>query len=216
MLSLEFIWDSNKWLCTNFLLQDLQTALSPSCSGDVILESPQLSQLALSLLTSAVPQSWLDLVGPSAPPSTWPLREWLQDLILRCSFLDRVLTGGLAKTATYWLGAFFNPAAFLSIIQQVSAELCDRETEVSLVIVGVFTCCLQNLVHILCARSGAAEQFVFHAEMTNRDKDHVSANASPLITAHSLCALAILSFIQRLVCFDKRHGAINFIIIVDS
>lgn len=102
-----------------FLYQELQSALSSSCTGDVIMEFPQLVQLSLALLTSAVPQSWLTLVGSSAPPASWPLREWLQDLILRCSFLDRVLSGGLAKTATFWLGAFFNPAAFLNIIQQV-------------------------------------------------------------------------------------------------
>lgn len=101
-------------------VQELQDALSSSCTGDIIMESPQLVHLSLSLLTSAVPKSWLTKVGFSAPPDTWPLRDWLQDLILRCSFLDRVLAGGLAKTATYWLGAFFNPAALLNIIQQVS------------------------------------------------------------------------------------------------
>lgn len=98
-------------------MQVLHTAL---CStGDVLLESPQLVHLSLSLLTFTVPQPWVARVGPSAPPSSWPLREWLQDLVLRFSFFDRVLAGGLTKTATYWLGAFFNPAAFLNIIEQV-------------------------------------------------------------------------------------------------
>ena len=86
----------------------------------MLLESPQLVHLSISLLTLTVPQPWLALVGPSAPPGVWPLREWLQDLVLRFSFFDRVLAGGLAKTATYWLGAFFSPAAFLSMIQQVA------------------------------------------------------------------------------------------------
>lgn len=75
--------------------------------------------VALCLLSLAVPQSWKDAVGPSAPPTSWPLKDWLQDLLLRYTFLDRVLYGGLAKTATYWLGGFFNPAGFLNIMQQV-------------------------------------------------------------------------------------------------
>ena len=86
------------------------------------MESPHLVDIALSLLTSRVPRPWLQLVGTTGPPGTWPLKEWLHDLVLRFSFLDRVLIGGLAKTATYWLGAFFNPAAFLNIIHQV--RLC--------------------------------------------------------------------------------------------
>lgn len=104
----------------HIFLQELQNALCPSYTGDVFLESPQLVDLSLSLLTFTVPMPWLTLVGPSAPPKSWSLREWLQDLVLRFSFFDRVLIGGLTKTATYWLGAFFNPAAFLNIIQQVA------------------------------------------------------------------------------------------------
>lgn len=84
------------------------------------MDSPHLVTLAVPLLTFTVPKPWLDLVGPTAPPpDSWLLKEWLQDLVLRFTFLDRVLVGGLPKTATYWLGAFFNPAAFLNIIQQV-------------------------------------------------------------------------------------------------
>lgn len=87
------------------------------------MENSHLVSVALSLLSSTVPQPWQDAVGPSAPPSTWPLKDWLQDLFLRYTFLDRVMYGGLAKMATYWLGGFFNPAGFLNIIQQVFAML---------------------------------------------------------------------------------------------
>ncbi len=102
-------------------LQELSTAILPSSSlkGDTSLESPHLVELSLALLTLTVPRCWLEVVGPSAPPGSWPLKEWAQDLVLRYTFLDRVLVGGLAKTPTYWLGAFFNPQAFLSIVQQV-------------------------------------------------------------------------------------------------
>lgn len=96
---------------------------SLSSSGDSIMESPHLVNVALGLLTSTVPQSWRDVVGPTAPPGMWPLKDWLQDLLLRYTFLDKVMYGGLTKTATFWLGGFFNPAGFLNIIQQVSEEL---------------------------------------------------------------------------------------------
>ena len=33
---------------------------------------------------------------------------------------------------------------------------------------------VQSVVRALCAKSGAVEQFYFLAELTNRDKDHVS------------------------------------------
>ena len=100
--------------------QELQTALSESSKGDIILGSPHLVDLTLSLLSLRVPHYWWELVGPSSPPLNWPLRDWVQDLVLRFTFLDRLLTGGMAKTPTYWLGAFFNPQAFLSVVQQVS------------------------------------------------------------------------------------------------
>ena len=76
--------------------------------------------LAFSLLMLKVPSHWVDLVGASAPPVTWPLKDWVQDIVLRFVFLDCVLIGGLSKTPTYWLGGFFDPLAFLSIVQQVS------------------------------------------------------------------------------------------------
>ncbi len=102
-------------------VQDLQRVLSPSSRGDLTTSSPCLTDTALSLLTLSVPSAWLTAVGPSSPPAHWPLKEWVQDLGTRYAFMDRFLTAGLAKTPTYWLGAFFNPQALLSIIQQVCA-----------------------------------------------------------------------------------------------
>ena len=110
--------------------QELQTVLSDSSKGDTLLGSPHLVDLTLSLLSLRVPHDWWELVGPSSPPLNWPLREWVQDLVLRFTFLDRLLTGGMAKTPTYWLGAFFNPQAFLSVVQQVSKyqSMCQSVT----------------------------------------------------------------------------------------
>ena len=102
------------------LIQDLQNVLSPTCLGDAISERPYLVDLALSILTLAVPKYWLEQVGTSAPPGDWPLKDWVRDLVKRYSFMDRVLTGGLARSPTFWLGGFFNPQAFLNVVQQVN------------------------------------------------------------------------------------------------
>lgn len=98
-------------------VQDLQEALR---GGSMLAESSHLVELAFSLLMLKVPSHWVGLVGASAPPATWPLKDWVQDIVLRFVFLDRVLIGGLSKTPTYWLGGFFNPLAFLSVVKQVS------------------------------------------------------------------------------------------------
>ena len=100
--------------------QALRSSLLSSSWGDTLLNSAHLVELALCLLQGRVPPCWLASVGPSAPPASWPLKEWVQDLVLRYAFLDRILAGGLAKTPTYWLGAFFDPQTFLSIMQQAS------------------------------------------------------------------------------------------------
>lgn len=102
--------------------QDLQNVISPNCFGDVLSEHPHLVDLALSILTLSVPKYWLEQVGPSAPPGDWTLKDWVRDLIQRFTHIDRVLTGGLAKTPTYWLGGFFNPQAFLNVVEQVGEE----------------------------------------------------------------------------------------------
>ena len=106
-------------------LLSLLRALDPDSRGDphTLTNTSHLSQLALSLLTLTVPKLWLDAIGPTAAPASWPLKEWTQDLALRWVFLDQVVTLGLAKVPTYWLGAFFNPGAFLSVIMQVCGPL---------------------------------------------------------------------------------------------
>lgn len=98
----------------------MQQALSPSSKGDLTQTFPHLVDTAFNLLTLTIPSQWSNAVGPSSPPAHWPLKEWVQDLVTRFTFMDRFLVGGLNKTPTYWLGAFFNPQALLSIVQQVS------------------------------------------------------------------------------------------------
>lgn len=60
-------------------------------------------------------------MGSTTPPyDQWDLKEWLADLVMRFAFIDKVITWGIEKTSTYWLGAFFNPQSLLSIFHQVS------------------------------------------------------------------------------------------------
>ena len=101
-------------------MQELQDTVSGASVEHVLAECTQLVDLAYSLLLLKVPSHWIELVGPTAPPAFWPLKVWVQDLVHRFVFLDRALAGGLPRTPTYWLGAFFDPRAFLSVIQQVA------------------------------------------------------------------------------------------------
>ena len=102
-------------------LLSLLRALDPHSHGDphTLTSTPHLSHLSLSLLSLTVPSLWLEAVGPTSPPSSWPLQEWVQDLAQRWVFLDQLLSLGLGKVPTYWLGAFFHPDAFLSVLTQV-------------------------------------------------------------------------------------------------
>ena len=62
---------------------------------------------------------WLEAVGLSSPPDYWPLVEWVHDLRQRYEFLNLVLSKGLDGLPGYWLGAFFRPKAFLSVVKEV-------------------------------------------------------------------------------------------------
>ncbi|CAI8014945.1 Dynein heavy chain 6, axonemal [Geodia barretti] len=103
----------------NSSLSSLSLVLQTSSRGDPHSLSSHLSLLTLSLLSHRVPSFWVQSVGTSAAPQNWPLGEWVRDLALRRAFLDQVLTVGVAKVPAYWLGAFFNPRAFLSVVTQV-------------------------------------------------------------------------------------------------
>ena len=103
-------------------LLSLLRALDDHAHGDphTLTNTPHLAQLSHSLLSLRVPRLWQEAVGPTSAPPNWPLKEWIQDLSLRWVFIDQVLSQGLAKVPTYWLGAFFHPEAFLSLLAQVS------------------------------------------------------------------------------------------------
>ena len=101
----------------------------------------------------------------------------MSDLVLRWAFLDQVLSVGVAKVPAYWLGAFFNPQGFLSILTQVGKELmCFLQISISPY--NTHTRHTHSLTqHVLgdkCRANGASEETHFLAEVTARNKDHVS------------------------------------------
>ena len=87
--------------------------------------SPRLIETALSLVCLRVPQNWYeDMLGTSPPTDQWDLKEWLADIVMRFAFIDKVISWGMERMPTYWLGAFFNPQTLLAIFQQVTCQLC--------------------------------------------------------------------------------------------
>ena len=85
-----------------------------------MFSSPLLVDTACAILTLSVPDHWSRAVGSSAPPSSLcGLQEWLTDLVFRQTFLDKVLSLGIDKMPTYWIGGFYHPETLLSIFKQV-------------------------------------------------------------------------------------------------
>ncbi len=102
-------------------------------------------EAADALFYSRIPQCWLDLAGPTAPPATYPVGTWLVELQNRCQHLERILVLGRDKMPAYWLGAFYNPRALLALIKQ------------------------DAYVHQAKAdRSGNLDSIVFQTELTSR------------------------------------------------
>ena len=134
-------------------LSALLRTLSPHSHGDphTLTNSPHLTLLTISLLSHKVPYLWVEAVGPTGPPQSWPLEAWVSDLMLRWAFLDQVLSVGVAKVPAYWLGAFFNPQGFLSILTQVGKELmCFLQISISPY--NTHTTHTLTLTHSACAR----------------------------------------------------------------
>ena len=152
-------------------LQAIHSSLQASCLG-ILYEHPHLVDLALSILTLSVPKYWLEQVGILAPSGAWPLKDWIRDLVQWFTFIDCVLTGGLAKTPTYWLGGFISSQDFLNVVQQVtpSKNFVTKSQATPNT--------LQSVIKSWCSLSGPAEQVIFVADLTARDKDHVCLDPS--------------------------------------
>ena len=86
----------------------------------------------------------------------------MTDLALRHAFMDKVLSFGIEKMPTYWLGSFYHPQTLLSIFKQVRHAWLTTDYYSS----------ISFQIHI--AKGSSPEQLVYVGELTNRDKDHVS------------------------------------------
>lgn len=127
-------------------LLTIKAATEESLCGDRISE--ELLDAADDLYHLRIPSKWSKLGGDSSPPFTWSLAGWFTDLGNRFSHIDRIIVQGRDKVPAYWLGAFFNPRRFLSIIKQEAV----RNAE---------------------GKASSTEPFVFQTEITGRDKDHL-------------------------------------------
>ncbi|XP_068697910.1 dynein axonemal heavy chain 8-like [Montipora foliosa] len=124
----------------------IKAATEENLCGDRVSE--ELLDAADDLYHLRIPGKWSKLGGDSSPPPTWSLAAWFSDLGNRFSHIDRIIVQGRDKVPAYWLGAFFNPRRFLSIIKQEAV----RNAE---------------------GKSSSTEPFVFQTEITGRDKDHL-------------------------------------------
>ncbi|KAL5010133.1 hypothetical protein ScPMuIL_012438 [Solemya velum] len=128
-------------------LQVIKNACETTIFGDQVSE--HVLSAADDLFYGRIPEAWSRMSGNSAPPLTWSLAQWLQELQNRCHHFEKILVQGRDKMPAYWLGAFFNPRGLLALLKQD----CMR--------------------HFSGDKSGHFEQFVFQTEVTSRDKDHL-------------------------------------------
>jgi hypothetical protein len=55
----------------------------------------ELANVAHALYYQRIPEVWCDALGPSAPPPTWGLNNFFNDLIVRAEHIEKVLTKGI-------------------------------------------------------------------------------------------------------------------------
>lgn len=96
--------------------QTIKTAVELNQLGDRL--TAEELEAADALFYARIPKRWLDLAGPTAPPSSYPVVNWMTELQNRCQHLERILVLGRDKMPAYWLGAFYKPRALLAMIKQ--------------------------------------------------------------------------------------------------
>ncbi len=63
----------------------------------------ELANVAHALYYQRIPDSWCEAIGPSAPPPTWGLNNFFNDLNVRAEHIEKVLTKGKLNRS----GSFF-------------------------------------------------------------------------------------------------------------
>lgn len=85
-----------------FPLQNSLIQLQKAIKGFVVM-SDELELIYNAFLNNQVPGLWAN----AAYPSLKPLGSWVQDLVLRCAFINNWIIHGLPKS--FWMSGFFFP-----------------------------------------------------------------------------------------------------------
>uniref|UniRef100_A0A8C5PRN0 Uncharacterized protein n=1 Tax=Leptobrachium leishanense TaxID=445787 RepID=A0A8C5PRN0_9ANUR len=135
---------------TSEIRRDLQNIKDFMESSDLL--GDQLSETAVLIIHDLhykrVPTHWCKLAWRFPCPSDWSISSWVSDLQQRASHFEKILQLGREKMPTYWLGAFRNPKALLSVLKQ-------------------------EAIRKYSARTGNTEPMQFKTEITQRDKEHM-------------------------------------------
>ncbi|XP_077973667.1 uncharacterized protein LOC120348568 isoform X2 [Styela clava] len=151
----------------NYLLLEIKRSLTSVKNAVETLDhigdhmTPADVETSDYLYYGKIPQRWMVLAGETAPPDSTSLTTWLNDLGQRSAHLERILMLGRDKVAAYWLGAFFNPHALMSIFKQ---EAVKNHLE----------------------KYGSVDNIVVQTEITQRDKDHLRDPPSEGIFIHGV------------------------------
>ncbi len=73
-------------------LQSIKTACDLSQFGTQW--TVELANVAHALYYQRIPDVWSEAIGPSAPPPTWGLNNFFNDLNIRAEHIEKVLTKG--------------------------------------------------------------------------------------------------------------------------
>lgn len=169
----------------------IRNACETESLGDQISET--VLSAADDLYHLRIPRVWCQMSGASAPPLTWGLGSWLNELQLRCHHFEKILILGREKMPAYWLGAFFNPRGLLALMKQDYIKQYSGD------------------------RSGNFEQFVFQTEVTSRDKDHVSEfhlRTSNIWLNNSTKVIALLFIYFDIVSITVESYILHWLIIL--
>ncbi|KAL4513647.1 hypothetical protein Ndes2526A_g04979 [Nannochloris sp. 'desiccata'] len=104
----------------NIVLATIRTSLAEvalGLKGDLVM-SESMDALATALAADRVPLSWAAV----AYPSLRPLSSWIKNLISRHIQLSEWSSSPRTLPNTVWLPGLFNPASFLTAVQQVAAR----------------------------------------------------------------------------------------------
>ncbi|CAH8620633.1 unnamed protein product [Schistosoma intercalatum] len=103
----------------NILIKEMRRSLKELILGlkGELTTTPEMEELANSLVIDNVPAQW----EKRAYPSMYPLGIWYADMLSRVKELE-VWTNDFSLPNTVWLGGLFNPQSFLTAIMQQTAR----------------------------------------------------------------------------------------------